>query len=139
MRGQQTVEVVAAEEGITAYREDFVIIQPAADDRDIEGAAAQVVNEISSVAVISEPRIVDGGGGRFVQQLDDLEAGQFTGLPRRLDLIVIEIGRHRDDGRIEELPRIIQSAGQHVPEHAENARGDFRRRELLWTQRELAR
>ena len=64
----------------------------------VEGAAAEVVDEVGGVAVVLEPGVVDGGGGRLVQQLDDLVAGQLAGLARGLDLVVVEVGRHGDDG-----------------------------------------
>ena len=105
VRGQQAVEVVAAEERVAADAQHLVIAEPPADDRHVEGAAAEVVDEIGRVAVVLDPGIIDGRRGRLVQQLDHLEAGQLAGLARGLDLVVVEVGRHRDDGRVEQVMR----------------------------------
>ena len=109
-------EVVAAEKGIAADAEDLVVAEAATDDGDVEGATAQVVDQVRGVAVVLDPGVIDGGGSRFVEQLGDVVAGQFTGLARGLDLFVVEVGRHGDDGAVEQEAGVVQGARQHVPQ-----------------------
>src|SRR5262245_34512800 len=114
MRGEQAVEVVAAEEGVAADGEHLVIAEATTDDRHVKGSAAKVVDEIGRVVVFLDPGIVNRGSSWFVQQLDDLETGLLAGLAGVLDLVVIEVRRHRDDGAIEEVARVSEGGGKGV-------------------------
>src|SRR5262249_54820195 len=101
--GQCPVEIIAAKEWVAADGQNLVIAKATADDADVECAAAQVVDGGRRGTVRFPPGVVDGGRGRLVEQLADLVAGQFTRLPRRLNLAVIEVGRHGDDGGVEQV------------------------------------
>jgi hypothetical protein len=66
-----------------------------------------------------------------VQQLDDLVAGQFAGLPGGLDLVVVEVGRHGDEGRVEQVAAVVEAVGQQVAQQGEDAGRHLRRGEHL--------
>jgi len=68
-----------------------------AQDGDVERAAAQVVDRVDALRRVIQP-VGDGGSGRFVQQAQDVEAGQPCGVLGRLALCVVEIGRDGDHG-----------------------------------------
>ena len=80
---EQLVEVVAAELGVAVAGEDLDDALLDLHDRDVERAAAQVVDEqplqLGRVRVVGEH-----GGGRLVDDPDDLQAGQLAGLAGRL-------------------------------------------------------
>ncbi len=75
---------------------DRVLRQP--DDRSVEGATTEVVDQHGGVrrAVLGET-IGKGGGGRFVDDVDDVQPGQRPGEFRRLALLVTEVGGNGDD------------------------------------------
>ncbi len=62
-----------------------------------------------------------------MQQLDDLEARQLTGVARRLDLVVVEVSRHGDERGVEQVAGVVKGAGQHVAEQAQDLGGRLRR------------
>ena len=65
------------------------------DHRDVERAAAQVVDQDGLVLALLEP-VGDGGGGRLVQDRPHVQARQPAGVGRRLALGRPEIGRAGD-------------------------------------------
>ena len=65
------------------------------DHRDVERAAAQVVDQDGLVLALLEA-VGDGGGGRLVQDRPDVQAGQPAGVGRRLALGRAEVGRAGD-------------------------------------------
>ncbi len=92
---EQLVEVVAAELGVAVAGEDLDDAVLDLGDRDVEGAAAQVVDQqplhLGRVRVVGQHR-----GGRLVDDPDDLQPGQLARLAGRLPLAVVEEGRDRD-------------------------------------------
>src|SRR5579875_1047136 len=90
------VEILAAEEGVAVGR--FHLEDAVADleHRDVEGAAAQVVDRDGAALALLEP-VGERGGGRLVDDAQHLEAGDLAGVLGRLALAVVEIGGNRDD------------------------------------------
>ena len=64
----------------------------------VERAAAQVVNQETGVVGLFLQAVGQAGGGRFVQQAQDVQPGHLRRIARSLPLDGVEIGRHGDDG-----------------------------------------
>jgi len=94
--GDGAIHVVAAERTVAAAAFDLknAVFEP--QNRDVEGAAAQVVDGEQAVLLVLEP-VGQRGRGRLVQQAQDLEPGEPPGVFGRLALRVVEIRGHRDD------------------------------------------
>ena len=93
---QQVVEIVAAELCVAVAGEHLDDAFLRLHERDIERAAAEVIDEDAvQMAVL---RIVgERGGGRLVEDAHDLQAGQLARFARCLALGVVEVRRHGDD------------------------------------------
>ena len=94
---KQIVEIVAAELSVAVAGQHLDDAGLGLDNRHIEGAAAQVIDE--HALEIALARVVgERGGGRLVQNPHTFQAGQLAGLTRRLPLGVVEVGGDRDHG-----------------------------------------
>ena len=91
------VEVVAAQAVIAVAGQDLhhVFLHP--DHGDIEGAAAEVIDQ-DVLALRLIHLVGEGGGGGFVDDPHHLQARQLAGVAGGLALGVGKIGRDRDDG-----------------------------------------
>ena len=87
------VEVVAAEERVAVGREDLDDALADAQDRDVERAAAQVVDRDDLFLAGPVEAVGERRGGRLVDDAQDLEAGDLAGVLGRLALGVVEVGR----------------------------------------------
>ena len=129
---QQHVDVVAAEMGVAIGREHLEHAVLDAEDRDVERAAAEVVDRDDAGVPLVEA-VGQRRGGRLVDDPQHLEAGDAPGVARRRALRVVEVGRHRDDRAIDLvvefalLGEIRLGAALQLAQHE---RGDLRRREL---------
>src|SRR5262245_37030982 len=83
------------------------------------------------------PGIVHRGRRRLMEELDDLEARQFAGPARVLDLVMVEVRWHGDDGRVEQVARIIERGGKDIPAMLQDARRHFDSRQLRTTDLEF--
>ena len=90
------VEVVAAEVGVAVGREDLEDALADLEDRDVERAAAEVVDGDLLVLLLVEA-VGQRGRGRLVDDAHDVEAGDLAGVLGRLALGVVEVGRDGDD------------------------------------------
>ena len=79
------VEVVAAEVGVAVGAEHFEAILGNGQDRDVKGAAAQVVHGYLLVFLLLEA-IGQGGRGGLVDDAQHFEAGDPSGVLSRLAL-----------------------------------------------------
>jgi hypothetical protein len=91
------IEVVAAEVGVTVGGLDLEDAVAELQDRDVEGAATEVVDDDFFFGFLVEA-VGEGGGGGLVDDALDLEAGDFAGVFGGLSLGVVEVGGHGDDG-----------------------------------------
>ena len=97
------------------------------EDRDVEGAAAEVPDEDRLVGFLVEA-VGERGRGRLVDDADDVQAGDLAGVLRRLALRVVEVRRDGDDRVGDRLAEIGLGVGlQLLQDH----RRDLRRRVLL--------
>src|SRR5439155_18915351 len=90
------VEVVAAEVGVAVGRLDFEDAFAELEDRDVERAAAQVVDGDLLVGLLVEA-VGQRGGRGLVDDSLDVEAGDAPRVLGRLALNVVEVGRDGDD------------------------------------------
>ena len=114
------VKVVAAQMVVAGGREDFLNALAHLDDRDIEGAAAQVVDHDLLVAflvgAVSERR-----RGRFVDDSLDVKAGDVARVLGRLALGVGEVGGAGDNRFGDRLAEISFGVGfQLLQDHRGN-------------------
>ncbi len=90
------VEILAAEEGVAVGRLDLEHAVADLQHRDVEGAAAEVIDRDDAAALLLEP-IGERRRRRLVDDAQDLEAGDLAGILGRLPLAVVEIGGDGDD------------------------------------------
>ena len=94
--GQRAIHVVATESAVAAGRfdlEDAVVEQ---QDRDVERAAAEIVDRERPVLLLVEP-VGECCSRRLVQKTQHFEPCQPSRVLGGLALRVVEVGRHRDD------------------------------------------
>ena len=127
------VEVLAAEEGVAVGRQHLELLLAVdigdLDDRDVEGAAAEVVDGDLAVALLG---LVEAEGerrrGRLVDDALDVEAGDAAGVLGRLALGVVEVRRHGDHRVGDLLAEVVLGGLLHL---AQDLGRDLLRRELL--------
>ena len=90
------VEVIAAQRRVTTGGEHFEDALRKLEDRDIEGSATEVVDRVGAVGAMVQP-IGDRGGGRLVEQAQDIDACQPSRVLGGLPLRVVEVGGNSDD------------------------------------------
>ena len=124
---QDDVEVLAAEEGVAVGRLDLEHAVADLEDRDVERAAAKVIDG-DRLAVLAVEAVGQRRGGRLVDDAQDFEAGDLAGVLGRLALGVVEVGRDGDD----RLGDLLAEVGLRRLLHLlQDEGGDLRRRVLL--------
>ncbi len=91
------VEVLAAEIGVAGSGPHLEDALGELEDRDVEGAAAEVVDGDLAVGGAAVEAVGQRRGGRLVQDAQHLEPGDAPGVLGRLTLRIVEVGRDRDD------------------------------------------
>ena len=91
------VEILAAEERVAVRRLHLEDAVADFEDRNVEGAAAEVVDRDRAGALLVEA-IGERRRGRLVDDAQNFEAGDLAGILGRLTLGVVEIGGNGDDG-----------------------------------------
>src|SRR5262249_6647300 len=91
------VVVVAAQVGVAVGRLDLEDAVADVQDRDVEGAAAEVEDPDGLVLLLVQA-IGQRRRRRLVDDPEHVEAGDLARVLGRLALRVVEVGRHRDDG-----------------------------------------
>jgi hypothetical protein len=92
------VPVVATEVGVAGGRLDLEDALADLEDRDVEGATAEVEDEDGLVLALLVEPVGERGRGRLVDDAQHLEAGDLAGLFGRGALGVVEVRGHGDDG-----------------------------------------
>ena len=116
------VDVLAAEEGVARRRDDLEdAVGSDLEDRDVEGAAAEIVHRDHLLHVPAVP-IGQRRGGRLVDDRDDVESGDRAGVAGRLPLVVVEVSGDGDDGFADRLTKVVLGDDLHLLEHH---RADF--------------
>ena len=124
---QTLVEVIAAQVVVAGGRQYLLYAVAHFDDRDIEGAAAQVVHHDLLLLLLIDA-VGQGRGGRLVDNTLDLQAGDLTGILGGLTLGIGEVGRYGDDRFGDLFAQVALGVGlQLLQDHG----GDFLRGVLL--------
>ena len=97
------VEVVAPEVCIAIGGLDLDHALAHLENRNVEGAAAEVVDRDGLVLLLVQP-VGERRGRRFVDDSQHLQTGTLAGILGGLTLSIIEIRRHRDDRPLDGLP-----------------------------------
>ena len=93
----RVVPVVAAQVRVAVGRFHFENAVADFEHRNIERAAAQIVNRDLLVLLLVET-VSERSRGRFVDDAQNFEAGDLARVFGRVALRVVEIRRHSDDG-----------------------------------------
>ncbi|MDT4845154.1 NAD-specific glutamate dehydrogenase [compost metagenome] len=99
--GQRLVVVVAAQRRVAASGHDLEHAARQAQDGDVEGATAQIVDGVDAFGAVVQA-VRDRRGGGLVDEAQHVDAGELGRVLGGLALCVIEVGRHGDD-RAKEL------------------------------------
>ena len=126
------VEIFATEESIAVGGQHFELMLALDfgdfDNRNIEGATAQVIHRDFTVAFLLVHAECQRGRRRLVDDAFDFQTGDAPGVFGGLALRVVEISGHRDHGFGDFFAQIIFSSFFHFAQHL---RGNFRRRHFL--------
>ena len=133
---QSTTPVETAKHHISVGREDAEIRWRIPDDRHVESTTAEVVHQnrllflvdVRSTEFHLLPGIRERRGGRFVDDVDDIQTGDAPRILCGLTTHVIEVVRHRDDS-IRDGPDVLFSVLFHLFEN--QGRDEFRRQLLV--------
>ena len=94
---EQFVKVIAAEVGVAVAGFHLDDTALGDDDGDIESAAAEVIDEQVFIGGLLGP-VGKGGGGGFVKNALNVEAGEFSGGAGGVALALVEESGDGDDG-----------------------------------------
>ena len=88
------IDVIAAKKGVTRRRQHLEYVTRELQDRDVEGAAAKVVDRhaLGRSLVVA---VGERGSGRLVEDAQHIEAGNTPRGLRRTSLKLVEVGGHR--------------------------------------------
>ena len=137
--GESAIEIVAAQRGVAAHRLHLEHPLVELKDGDVEGPAAQVVDGERSLGAFVEA-VGEGRRSGLVEQPQDFQSGEASGLLRGLPLRIVEVGGYRDHRLVDldpeplfraraqraqhlgrDLHRIDHAAARdHEPDHAGN-------------------
>jgi len=117
------IEIIAAKMRIAVRAEHFEAVVADGKNRDIERAAAEIVDRHFLVFLLIQT-IGQGGGGRFIDDAQDVKTGNFSRVLCSLPLRIVEIGGNRDH-RLGDLSAEIGFRG--FLHFLQDHRGDFRR------------
>ena len=118
------VEVLAAQERVAAGGAHLEEPLRHLQDRDVEGAAAQVVDRDELPARVLEA-VGERRRRRLVDDAQDLQARDEAGVLRGLALRVVEVGGHGDDRLVHRLAQVVLGGGLQLLQHEGR---DLRRR-----------
>ncbi len=121
------VEVLAAEERVAIGRFDLEHAVADLEHRDVEGAAAEIVDR-DRAAALALHAVGERRRGRLVDDAQHFEPGDLAGVLGRLALAVVEIGRHGDDRLGHRLAEIGLGGFLHL---LQDEGADLRRRVFL--------
>ena len=107
------VKVLTTKVSVTVGRLDLEDTLLHLKDGDIERSTTQVVDGDDSRIGLVET-VCEGGGGRLVDDTEDLETSNRTGVLGGLTLRVVEVGRDGDDGVLDGLAEVGRGSVLHL-------------------------
>ena len=122
------VEVLTTKMGITSSSQDLKDTLVNGEEGNIESSTTEIVdNDLGFFALLVET-IRDGGSSRLVDDAEDLETGNGTGILGGLTLGVVEVGGDGDDGVGDLLAKVSLGGLLHL---GQDHSGDFFGGEIL--------
>lgn len=126
---ESVVEVLTTQVSIASGRLDFEDTLLNCQEGDIECTTTKVEDEdIALTFSLLVETIGDGSGSGFVDDSENVETSNETGIFGGLTLRVVEIGRHGDDGIVDGATKVGFSSLSHL---GQDHRGDLLGSELL--------
>ena len=126
------VEVLATQEGVSVRGQHLELVLAVdlgdLDDRDVERAAAEVIDRDLRVSPALVHPVCERRGRRLVDDPLDVEARNPPRILRRLSLRVVEVRRDGDDRLLDIFVEVVVRGLLHLQQHP---RGDLRRRHPL--------
>ncbi len=129
---EHLIEVVAAQMGVAVGRQHLKDAVLDAENRDVERAAAKVVDGDESGVPLVET-VGERGRGRLVDDAQHVEPGEAAGIARRGALRVVEIRRHGDYRAVHLVVELSLPGKERFRaplQLAQHERRNLRRREL---------
>ena len=112
---QPFVNVIAPKVVVAGGGENVHDATQQLDDRDVERAAAKVIDQHPQVRVITDAITVgQRGGGGFVEDALDRQPRDFPCFKRRLPLHLVEICRHGDHGALHRMAQGLLRGAFHL-------------------------
>jgi len=96
VRRESPREILAAEESLTRRRTDLDGTFHEIDHRDVERASTEIEDEQDTLPLAVVESVASDAAGRLVEDSHDLQPGNSSGVERRLPLMLVKIGGHRD-------------------------------------------
>lgn len=102
MVDETVVEVLASQVSVTSSGLDLEDTLLDGEERDIEGSTTEIEDENVALTLdLLVETVGDGSGGRLVDDTEDVEAGNQTGILGSLTLGVVEVSRDGDDSVVD--------------------------------------
>ena len=116
------VEIFTTKVSITGSGQDFEDTLVNGEERNVESSTTEIVDDDLGFTTLLVKTIRDGGGGRLIDDAEDLETSDSTGILGSLTLGVVEVGGDGDDGVGDLLAEVSLSGLFHL---GQNHSGDF--------------
>jgi hypothetical protein len=122
---QTVVEVLTTQVGVTGSRLDLEDTLLNGEERNIEGTTTEIEDEDVALTLnLLVETVGNGGSGRLVDDSENVETGDETGILGSLTLGVVEVGGDGDDSVIDCATKVSLGGLTHLDED--------HRRDLLW-------
>lgn len=105
---QVGVEILATQVGVTSSGLDGEDTTLDVQEGDIESTTTEIVDQDVALllGLTSTETVGDSGSGGLVDDTEDVETGDGTGILGGLSLVVVEVGRDSDDGLLDLLAKL---------------------------------
>ncbi|QGI60123.1 hypothetical protein CEK27_004094 [Fusarium fujikuroi] len=123
------IEILTTEVGVTVGGLDLEDTVLDLEDRDIEGTTTKIVDSDNAVSLLLKT-VGKGGGSRLVDDTENVETGNLTGILGALSLRVVEVSGDGDDGVLDGLGEVGLGGLLHL---VEDETTNLRRRVVLAT------
>jgi hypothetical protein len=114
---QTVVEVLTTQVGVTGSRLDLEDTLLNGEERNIEGTTTEIEDEDVALTLnLLVETVGNGGSGRLVDDSENVETGDETGILGSLTLRVVEVGGNGDNGVVDSLTEVRLSSLTHLGE-----------------------
>ncbi|KAI6761328.1 hypothetical protein HG531_001881 [Fusarium graminearum] len=114
---ETVVEIFTTQVSVTGSRLDLEDTLLNGKERDIEGTTTKIEDEDVALTLnLLVKTVGNGGSGRLVDDSENVETGDETGILGSLTLRVVEVGRDGDNGVVDSLTEVRLSSLTHLGE-----------------------